>query len=172
VYKLFPTGSTNIGPLDALSPCVICKLEGARYVFTPHVKCTTICMYLNSRHFAYVTPRTACTYTLTLFTLLVEHVISWIRINHMTTRSRWKFTICTANNGLTLYRVSTLYIFVTRGWPTVAETYRQSNKTDRKTVVFWRTFPLLIMVLFNIMLSELLRIALCSREEMLSSCIK
>ena len=29
-------------------------------------------------------------------------------------------------------------------WPTVAETCRQPNKQDTKTVVFWRTHPLLI----------------------------
>ena len=92
---------------------------------------------LNSRHFAYRTSskRTVC--TLTVSTLLVEHVISSIWINRMTTRSRWKFTICTATNDLTLYSFSSLYIFVTRRWPTVAETCRrQPNKTDTKTVVF------------------------------------
>ena len=62
----------------------------------------------------------------------------------MTTRSRWKFRICTTTNDLTLYGFSSLYIFVTSGWPTVAETCRQPNKTDTKTVVFWRTYPLLI----------------------------
>ena len=64
------------------------------------------------------------------------------RINRMTTRSRWKFRICTATNDLTLYSFSSLYIFVTWGWPKVAETCRQPNKTDTKTVVFWRNMRL------------------------------
>jgi len=80
---------------------------------------------------------------LTLSTLLVEHISSSIRINRMTTRSRWKFRICTTTNDLTLYSFLSLYIFVTWGWPTVAKTCRQPNKTDTKTVVFWRTYPLL-----------------------------
>jgi len=63
-----------------------------------------------------------------------------------TTRSRWKFRICTTTNDLTVYTFSSLYIFVTWGWPTVAETCRQSNKTDTKTVVFWRTYPLQICI--------------------------
>jgi len=65
----------------------------------------------------------------------------------MTTRSRWKFRMCTTTNDLTLYSFSSLYIFVTLGWPTVAETCRQPNKTDTKTVVFWRTYPYLILSL-------------------------
>ena len=63
----------------------------------------------------------------------------------MTTRSRWKFRMCTTTNVLTLYSFSSLYIFVTWGWPTVAETSRQPNKTDTKTVVFC-TYPLLIWI--------------------------
>jgi len=97
---------------------------------------------LNSRHFAYRTSRTTCICTLTLSTLLVEHISS-IRINRMAKRSRWKFRICITVNDLTLYSFSSLYIFMTWGWPTVAETCRQPNKTDTKTVVFWRTYPLL-----------------------------
>ena len=49
-------------------------------------------------------------------------------------------------NDLTLYSFSWLYIFVTWGWPTVAETCRRRNKTDTKTVVFWRSYPLLTPV--------------------------
>jgi len=67
----------------------------------------------------------------------------------MTTRSRWKFRMCTTTNDLTLYSFSSLYIFVTLGWPPVAETCRQPNKTDTKTVVFWRTYPLLICIKHN-----------------------
>jgi len=50
-----------------------------------------------------VTSRTTCTSicTLTLYTLLVEHVISSIWINRITTRSRWKFRMCTTTNDLT-----------------------------------------------------------------------
>ena len=89
---------------------------------------------LNSRHFAYVTSRTTCVCTLTVSTLLVEHVISSIWINRITTRSCWKFRTFTTTNDLTLYSFSSLYIFVTWGWPTVAETCRrQHNKTDTKT---------------------------------------
>jgi len=66
-------------------------------------------------------------------------------INRITTRYRWQFTICTITNVLTLYSFSSLYIFVTWGWPTVTETCRrQPNKTDTKTVVFWRTHALLV----------------------------
>ena len=83
-------------------------------------------------------------YTLTLSTLLVEHVVCSVWINLVTTRSCWKFRICTTTNDLTLYSFSSLYIFVTWGWPTVAETCRQPNKTGTKTVVLWRTYPLLI----------------------------
>ena len=54
---------------------------------------------------------------LTLSTLLVERILSSIRINRMTTKCRWKFRICTATNDLTLYSFSSLYIFVTWGWP-------------------------------------------------------
>jgi len=98
---------------------------------------------LNTRHFVYVTSRTTCICTLTLSTLQVEHIISSIWIKHMKTRSHWKFRICTTND-LTLYSFSSLCIFVTWGWPTVAETCRQPNKT--KTVLFLRTFPLLICI--------------------------
>ena len=84
--------------------------------------------------------------TVTLSTMLVESIISSIRINRITTRSRWKFTICTTSIDLTLYSFSSLYIFVTWGWPTVAETCRQPNKTDTKTVVFWLTYTLLICI--------------------------
>jgi hypothetical protein len=87
-----------------------------------------------------------CNCTLALSTLLVEHIIRSIRINRMTTKSRWKFTICTTTNDLKLYIFSSLYIFVTWGWPTVAETCRQPNKTDTKTVVFCRTYTLLICI--------------------------
>ena len=59
-------------------------------------------------------------------------------------RSRWKFRICTTTNDLILYNFCSLYIFVTWRWPTVAETCRQPNKQDTRTVVFWRTHPLLI----------------------------
>ena len=45
-----------------------------------------------------------------------------------------------------MYIFSSLHIFVTWGWPTVAETRRQPNKTDTKTVVFWRTYPLVICI--------------------------
>jgi hypothetical protein len=72
---------------------------------------------------------------------IVVHVISSICTNGITTRSRWKFTICTTTNDLTLYSFSSLHIFVSWGWPTVTETCRQPNKTDTKTVVFWRTYP-------------------------------
>jgi len=89
-------------------------------------------------------------YICNLSTLLVEHFISSIRINRMTTRSRWKFTICTTTNDLTLYSFFSFYIFVNWGWPKVAETCRQPNKTDTKTVVFWRTYPLLIYPCFCI----------------------
>ena len=83
---------------------------------------------------------------LTLSSLLVQHIISSIRINRMTTRSRWKFRIYTITDDLALYSFSSLYTFVNRGWPTVAETCRKPNKTDTKTVVFWRTYPLLICI--------------------------
>jgi len=69
-------------------------------------------------------------------------------INRMTTRSCWKFRICAISNDLTLYSFSSLYIFVTWGWPRVAETCRQPNKTDTKTVVFWRTYLLLIYLCY------------------------
>jgi len=40
--------------------------------------------------------------------------------------------------------------FVTWRWPTVAETCRrQHNKWDTKTIVFWRTYPLLICTKHN-----------------------
>ena len=92
---------------------------------------------------------TTCICTLTLSTLLVEHIISSIWINRITTRSRLKFRICITTSDLTLYSFSSLYIFVTWGWPTVAETCRQPNKTDTKTGVFWRIYPLLICVKRN-----------------------
>jgi len=112
--------------------------------FSPHMKFTTIYICtLNWRHFAYRTSRTTYICTLTLSTSLVEHIISSIR---MTTRSRWNFRIYIAANDLTLYSLSSLYIFVTWGWPTVAETCRQPNKTDTKTVVFWCTYPLPIPI--------------------------
>ena len=41
------------------------------------------------------------------------------------------------------------FSFVTWGWLTVAETCRQPNKTDTKTVVFWRTYTLLICIKHN-----------------------
>ena len=44
---------------------------------------------------------TICIRTLTLPTLLVEHIISSIRISRITTRPRWKFRICTTPNDLT-----------------------------------------------------------------------
>ena len=69
-------------------------------------------------------------------------------INRMTMRSRWKFRICAISNDLTLYSFSSLYIFVTWGWPTVAETC-QPNKTDTKTVVLWHTYPILICIKHN-----------------------
>ena len=103
---------------------------------------------LNSRHFAYRTSRTTRICTLTLSTLLVEHIISSIWINRMT-RSHWNFATCATTNDPTLYRFSSLYIFVTRGWPTVAETCHQPNKTDTKTVVFWHTYPLPICIKHN-----------------------
>ena len=60
-----------------------------------------------------------------------------------TTRSRWKFRICTC----TMIRlcIGFLYIhFCDLKWRTVAETCRrQHNKVGYKTVVFWRTHPLL-----------------------------
>ena len=46
-----------------------------------------------------MTSRTTCICTLTLSTLLAEHIISSIRINRLT-RSRWKFRICTTTNDL------------------------------------------------------------------------
>ena len=55
------------------------------------------------------------------------------------------YTVSTTND-LILYSFSSLYIFVTWGWPTVAETCPQPNKTDTKTVVFWHTHPLLICI--------------------------
>ena len=116
-------------PLSTTNPTWFFHLTRSGHLYV----CT-----LNSRHFVYRTSRTICICTLTLSTLLVEHVISSIWINRITTRSRWKFRICTTTNDLTLY------IFVTWGWPTVAETCRQPNKIDTKTVVFWRTEPLLI----------------------------
>ena len=75
--------------------------------------------------------------------------ISSIRINRMTTRYRWKFRTCNTTNNLTLYSFSSLYNFVTWGWPRVAETCRQPNETDPKTIVFWRTYPLLICTKHN-----------------------
>jgi len=83
-------------------------------------------VYFNSIHFASRT-----------------YFISSIRINRRTTRCRWKFRICTTTNDHTLYSFSSLYIFVTWGWPTVAETRRQPNKIDKKTVVFDVPYPLL-----------------------------
>jgi len=62
----------------------------------------------------------------------IHFAVSSIQINCMTTRSHSKFRICTTTNDLTLYSFSSLYIFVTGGWPTVAETCRQPNKTDTK----------------------------------------
>jgi len=116
-------------------------LTPLRFV-TSHEVYNHICVLLNSRHFAYVTSLKTCIYTLTLPILLVEHIICSIRINRMTTRSHWKFRKCTTTNDLTLYSFSSLYIFLTWGWPTVAETRRQSNKTDTKTVAFWSTYRL------------------------------
>ena len=78
-----------------------------------------------------------------------RHVISSVGINRITTRSRWKFRICTTTNDLTLYCFSSLYIFVTWGWPTVAEKCHQPNKTDTKTAVFWCTYPLLMKNYFR-----------------------
>jgi len=63
---------------------------------------------LNWRHFTYRTSRTRTIRTLILSTLLVENISS-IRINRITTRSRWKFTICTTTKDLTLYSFSLLY---------------------------------------------------------------
>ena len=99
---------------------------------------------LNSRHFVYRTSRTTYVCTLNLSTLLVEYIISSVRINRMTTRCRCKFRICTTANDLTLYSFSLLYIFVTWGWTTVTEKCRQPNKTDTKTIVFWSNYLLLI----------------------------
>jgi len=62
--------------------------------------------------------RTTYICTLTQSTLLVEHVISSIWTNCITTRSRRQFRICTTTYDLTLYSFSSLYIFVTWGWPT------------------------------------------------------
>ena len=50
---------------------------------------------------------------LTLSSLLVQHIISSIRINRMTTRSRWKFRIYTITDDLALYSFSSLYV----SWP-------------------------------------------------------
>ena len=61
--------------------------------------------------------RTTYICTLTQSTLLVEHVISSIWTNCITTRSRRQFTICTATNDLTLYSFSSLYIFVAEVGP-------------------------------------------------------
>jgi hypothetical protein len=112
------------------------------YIYMLYTSYVCVCT-LNPRHFAYGTSRTTCICTLTLSTLLVEHIISSIWISRITTRSRWKFRIRTITNDLTLYSFSSLHIFVTWGWPTLAEIC-QPNKTDTKTVVFWCTYPLLI----------------------------
>jgi len=74
---------------------------------------------------------------------MLRLVLIEIRTNRTTTRSRWKFRICTTTNDFTLYSLSSLYTFVTWGWPTVAETCCQPNKIDTKTIAFWRTYPLL-----------------------------
>ena len=131
-YQSFPLSTTN----PTWFFCLTLSVQ-------PYI-CT-----LNSRHFAYRTSCTTCICTLTLSTLLVENIISSIRINRMTTRSRWKFRIYTTTNDLTLYSFSSLYIFVIWGWPTVVKTCRQPNKADTKTVVFWRTYPLLTCIKHN-----------------------
>jgi len=102
---------------------------------------TSTAKWIEMKHNMYVYFTCICT----LSTLFVEHIISSIRINRMTTRSRWKFRICTINNDLTLYSFSSLYIFVTWGWPTVAEICRQPNETYTKTVAFRRIYLLLIL---------------------------
>jgi len=68
---------------------------------------------LNSRHFAYVISCTTCICTLTLSTLLVEHIISSIWINRITMRSHWKFAICTTTNDLTCL----VFLHYTFLWP-------------------------------------------------------
>jgi hypothetical protein len=50
---------------------------------------------------------------------------------------------------LHLFSFPSLYIFVTCWWATVAETCRQPNKTDTKTDMFWRTYPLPICYQVN-----------------------
>jgi len=80
------------------------------WFFPPNTKCTNICT-LNSRHFAYRISHATYICALTISTLLVEHIISSIWINRMTTRSRWKFRICTTTNDLTLYSFP-LYTFL------------------------------------------------------------
>ena len=52
-----------------------------------------------------------CICTLTRSTLLFEHVVSSIWINRMTTRSLWKFRLCTTTNDLTCI-VFPHYIFL------------------------------------------------------------
>ena len=82
-----------------------------------------------------------------LSTLPVECIISFNLDNSKTTRSRWKLKICTTTNVLILYIFSLLYIFVTWGWPTVAETFRHPNKYDTKTVVnFMFIGPCIILI--------------------------
>ena len=66
-------------------------------------------------------------YILYLYPLHPSH-ISFNTDNCKTTRSLWKLRICTTTNVLILYIFSSFYIFVTWGWPTVAETCRQPNK--------------------------------------------
>ena len=54
-------------------------------------------------YFTYRTSRATCISTLSLSTLLVEHIINSLCINGMTTRSLWKFSVCTTTNDLTLH---------------------------------------------------------------------
>ena len=99
------------------------------WFFSQQSKCTTyirVCT-LNSRHFTHKTSLTTCIYTLSLSTLPLEYIISFNIDNRKTTRSRWKLRIGTTTNVLILYIFSSLCIFVTWGWPTVAETCRQPN---------------------------------------------
>jgi len=64
----------------------------------------------------------------------VKYIISFSLDNRKTTRPRWKLIICITTYVLIVYSFSSLHIFVTWGWPTVAETCRQPNN---RIIVFF-----------------------------------
>jgi len=106
--------------------CVLCKLGGSGYVKT-HV--------------------------------FVSYLLGWwhasATVGHLQVTKLYEEKIYSMRTLVVVLRIGTtanvpiLYIFVTWRWPAVAETCRQPNKYDTKTVGFWRTYSLLMYRLMD-----------------------